>query len=97
MNYRNVFRALSVKNAYSVLREIYEGCLVNDYRSFEDLKECLKMNKSTLRRITNRLSACGIIESVRDNTIKDGRKRAFIISDQELIEKISDIIEYMTR
>lgn len=97
MNYRNVYRALSVKNTYLILREIYEGCLVNDFRSFDYLKTCFKMNQSTLRRITNRLSACGLIESKKTSTSEDKRKRVYVICDQQLIEKISDVTEYIAR
>lgn len=95
MNYRNVYRALSVKNAYIVMAEIYEGCQINDFRSFEDILKRLKMNKATLRRITNRLSRSGVINSVKDENNPDKRKRVYVIADKELIEKLINLTQYI--
>lgn len=97
MNYRNVYRALSIKNAYLVLKDIYDGCLVCEYRSFDTLKNNLRINKATLRRITNRLSNCGLINSIKDSSITDGRKRVYVITDSELMEKISELTQYIAR
>lgn len=97
MNYRNVYRALSVKNAYAVLREVYQGVLENKPRSFEDLKEKMKMNKSTLRRITNRLSASRLIVSAKDVNLTDKRQRVYLIWDEYLIKKLSEITDYMSQ
>lgn len=97
MNYRNVYRVMSVKNAYIVLMEIYNGCKTDDFRSFQDLRESIRMNKSTLRRITNRLSSCGLIRSIKDNRMFDGRKKVFVITDKELVEKMSDLTQYIAQ
>lgn len=97
MNYRNIYRVLSVKNAYFVLKEIYEGCKIDSFKSFEEIRKTVKMGKPTLRRITNRLSACGLIESRKDTSTKDGRKRVFVVTDIELIEKLIEITEYIAR
>lgn len=97
MNYRNVYRALSVKNAYAVLKEVYQGVVENNPRSFDDLKEKLKMNKFSLRRITNRLSSCDLITAMKSTYLSDGRKRVFIISDKFLLDKIFEITDYMKK
>ena len=97
MNYRNVYRALSVKNAYLVLREVYKGVLENNPRSFDDLQKNLKLNKSTLRRITNRLSASRLIFSSKYEYMNDKRKRVYVIWDSFLIESISKITDYMSQ
>ena len=97
MNYRNVYRALSIRDAFIVLKEIHDGCLVCEYRSFDYLKDNLKINKATLRRITNRLSNCGLINSVKDSSIGDGRKRVYVVTDTELVEKLSDVTQYIAR
>lgn len=97
MNYRNVLRALSVKHSYMVLREIHQGCINANFMSFDDLRKKLNINKSTLRRITNRLSACGLIKSIKNDLQNDGRKRVFVPTDIHLVSILSDVIEYMSR
>ena len=97
MNYRNVYRVLSIKDAFSVLWEIYNGCMTEEYKTFENIRESLKMNKNTLRRITNRLSRSGLIQSSKSTSYHDKRKRVFVIIDSELFKKISELTEYMTR
>ena len=97
MNYRNVYRALSVKNAYLVLKEVSRGVAENNPRSFDDLKEKLKMNKFSLRRITNRLSACDLIVAMKSTNLSDGRKRVFVITDKFLLDKIFELTDYIAR
>lgn len=97
MNYRNVYRALSVKNAFAVLKEVYQGVLENNPRSFNDLQKTLNMNKSTLRRITNRLSASRLIVSAKYEYLSDQRERVYVILDSYLIESLSKITEHMSQ
>lgn len=96
MNYRNVYRIMSVKNAHEVLIEIYKGNLSKNYRSFNDIQETLKMNKSSLRRITNRLSSCGLIKSVKNIQTEDKRKRVYILSDISIVEEILRLTEELS-
>lgn len=97
MNYRNVYRALSVKNAFAVLKEVYQGVLENNPRSFDDIQKNLKINKSTLRRITNRLSSSRLIISAKYEYLTDKRKRVYVIWDSFLIEMISKITQHMSQ
>ena len=91
MNYRNIYRALSVKNALNIYMEIYNGCLTEEYKSFENLRQSFKIGKDSLRRITNRLSSCGLIKSLKDTHIGDGRKRIYVVVDLEITENIKNL------
>ena len=71
--------------------EIYNGCLIQDFKSFEALRENRRMDKNTLRRITNRLSSCGLIKSLRDTRIPDGRKRVYVVVDLGVAEAIRNL------
>ena len=92
MNYRNVYRVLSIKNSINVLLDIYEGCKTEEYKAFSDLRNSYKMSEFSLRRITNRLSACGLIKSVKAKG-RDGRVRVYIVSNPDLCESIKNITQ----
>lgn len=90
-NYRNVYRVLSIKNAINVLFEIQEGCKVEEYREFDYLCKFFNLDKFTMRRITNNLSSCGLIESRKNPNITDKRKRCYVVTDMELCDKIKEL------
>lgn len=94
MNYRNVYRALSMKNSINILMDVYEGCKTEDYKTFADLKKPYKMSEFTLRRITNRLSSCGLIKSVKGKN-EDGRTRVYVVVNADLCESINSITQQM--
>lgn len=89
MNYRSVYRVLSTKNAIDVLFDIYEGCKVEQYLTFSQLRERYKKSEASLRRLTNRLSRSGLIKSVKSTQSKDKRTRIFIITDAKICDMIN--------
>lgn len=91
MNYRNIYRALSIKNAINVLMTIYQSCQIEQYLSFSDIEESLKIEKHSLRKITNRLSSCGLIVSTKDTNGADGRSRVYVVSNANICEKIKEL------
>lgn len=91
MNYRNIYRALSIKNAINVLMTIYQSCQIEQYLSFRDIEESLKIEKHSLRKITNRLSSCGLIMSVKDKNGTNGRSRVYVVSNTNICEKIKEL------
>ena len=94
MNYRNVYRALSMKNSINILMDVYEGCKTEDYKTFAELKKPYKMSEFTLRRITNRLSSCGLIKSVKGKN-EDGRTRVYVVVNADLCELINSLTQQM--
>lgn len=88
MNYRNIYRVLATKDALNVLMDISEGCKVEQPVTFADLHKMYKLSKPSLRRITNRLSRCGLIRSSKDTTSSDGRKRVYIVRNMSLCDKL---------
>ena len=94
MNYRNVYRALSMKNSINILMDIYEGCKTENYKTFADLKKPYKMSEFALRRITNRLSSCGLIKSVKGKK-EDGRTRVYVVVNVDLCELIKCLTQQM--
>lgn len=94
MNYRNVYRVLSVKNSINVLMDIYEGCITEEYKTFADLKGLYNMSEFSLRRITNRLSSCGLIKSIKHGG-RDGRERAYVVCDPKICESIRILTQKM--
>ena len=94
MNYRNVYRALSMKNSINILMDIYEGCKTENYKTFADLKKPYKISEYALRRITNRLSSCGLIKSVKGKN-KDGRTRVYVVVNADLCELIKCLTQQM--
>lgn len=89
MNYRSVYRVLATKNAIDVLFDIYEGCKVEQYLTFSQLRERYKKSEPSLRRLTNRLSRSGLIKSVKSTQSKDKRTRIFIITDAKICDMIN--------
>lgn len=96
MNYRNVYRALSMKNGVNVLMDIYAGCKIEEYRTFSDLKKTYKMSEFSLRRITNRLSSCGLIKSVKGKN-EDGRTRVYVVVNAGVCESIKYLTQEMMK
>ena len=96
MNYRNVYRALSMKNSINILMDVYEGCKTEEYKTFADLKKPYKMSEFTLRRITNRLSSCGLIKSIKANR-EDGRARVYVVENADLCESIKYLTQEMMK
>lgn len=94
MNYRNVYRALSMKNSLNILMDVYEGCKTENYKTFADLKKPYKMSEFALRRITNRLSSCGLIKSVKGKK-EDGRTRVYVVVNVDLCELIKCLTQQM--
>lgn len=92
MNYRNVYRALAIKDAINVLFNIYEGCKTEEYLTFEDIVKKLNKPHGNIRRITNRLSSCGLIRSVKANT-QDRRKRIYVISSVAVCDLIKELTQ----
>lgn len=90
-SYKKVFGALSSKGVIDVFMQIYLGCKTEEYKSFQEIKDSLKINKNTLRRITNRLSRCGLISSAQPIESKDKRKRVYIVEDSKLADLIEQI------
>lgn len=90
-SYKKVFGALSSKGVIDVFMQIYFGCKTEEYKSFQEIKDSLKINKNTLRRITNRLSRCGLISSAQPTESKDKRKRVYIVEDSRLADLIEQI------
>lgn len=91
MNFRNIYRVLSVKNALNIYMEIYHGCLIEEYKSFKDLIKENRININSLRKITNRLSSSGLIKSIKDNKEIDKRKKVFVVTDSEIAESIKNL------
>ena len=91
MKYKKVFSALAEKNALEVYMYIYYRCTTGDFASFEEISKEQKMNKSNLRRITNRLSRCKLIKSIRPIKEPDGRRRVYIVESPELAEIIRQV------
>lgn len=96
MNYRNVYRALSMKNGVNVLMDIYAGCKIEEYKTFSDLKKTYKISEFSLRRITNRLSSCGLIKSIKANR-EDGRARVYVVENADLCESIKCLTQEMMK
>lgn len=97
-NYRAIYRALSMKNALNVLTLVYNGNVVKNYMTFGDLKQMLKSDEYTLRRITNSLSRVGLIKSIKKGKMTDeadGRKRVYVIDDLFLYKKIMELTDYI--
>ena len=94
MNCRNVYRALSMKNSINILMDVYEGCKTENYKTFADLKKPYKMSEFALRRITNRLSSCGLIKSVKGKK-EDGRTRVYVVVNVDLCELIKRLTQQM--
>lgn len=88
MNYRSVYRVLSTKDAISVLFDIYEGCKIEQYLTFSELRKKYKKSEASLRRLTNRLSRSGLIKSVKSNQVTDKRARVFIVTDAKMCDEI---------
>lgn len=91
MKYKKVFSALAEKGALEVYMYIYYCCTTKNYASFEDIRKEEKMNKSTLRRITNRLSRCKLIKSIHPDNEPDGRRRVYVVESPELAEIVRQI------
>ena len=87
---KNIYKALSIKNAVNVFLLIYSGCKVEYYLSFQDICDKLSINPNSLRRITNSLSKAKLIKSVKDIYSKDKRKRVYI-ADSTLAELVLEI------
>lgn len=94
MKYREIMRVMSVKHASDVLFEINNSCKIEEYLSFKELVGRLKLNKNTLRRITNRLSRARLIKSVKANTA-DKRERVYVVCDAKLTEMLLDLLAYL--
>lgn len=92
-SYKKVFGALSSKGVIDVFMQIYLGCKTEEYKSFQEIKDSLKINKNTLRRITNRLSRCGLISSAQPTESEDKRKRVYIVEDSKLADLIEQIYQ----
>lgn len=95
MNYRDVYRALSVKDALNTLMEIQILNSVDVPCYFETLTKNLNIDKHKLRKITNRLSRCKLIKSVRKPFSPDGRKRVFVITDRDVVDMIRETTRLM--
>lgn len=87
-----VFRAFGVDKALDVYLQIYEGCKIEDYFSFNQLREKFKMSEYKLRLITNRMSRIGLIKSVRDTRFEDKRKRYYVVKDSHFADKLFDFL-----
>lgn len=92
MNYRNIYRALAIKDAINVLFSIYEGCKIEEYLTFEDIVKKLNKPYGNIRRITNRLSSSGLIRSVKANT-KDKRKRVYVVNSVTVCDLIKELTQ----
>lgn len=89
-SYKKIFTALSAKGVIDVYMYIYYRGTTEEYPSFEEIRQELKMAKGTLRRITNRLSRCDMIQSVQPEG-EDGRRRVYIVENPELAEIIRQV------
>ena len=87
-----VFRAFGMDKAIDVFLLIYEGCRIEDYVSFNQIREKLKMSEYKLRIITNRMSRIGLIKSIRDTRYQDKRKRYYIVKEAHFAEKFCDFL-----
>jgi predicted transcriptional regulator len=92
MNYRNVYRALAIKDAINVLFSIYEGCKIEEYLTFDDIVKKLNKPRGNIRRITNRLSSCGVIRSIKANT-QDKRKRVYVVNSVTVCDLIKELTQ----
>lgn len=93
MKYNLIFSALSIRKALDVYLEIWQGCKTEEYRSFEDIRKELRIGKSSLRRITNRLSRVGLINSLQDPTSEDGRKRVYCVANAYFANTLEDLLK----
>lgn len=89
--YKKIFSALSAQRAIDVYMFIYQKCSTEEYAKFEDICEELKINKNTLRRITNLLSRNNMIYSAKPFGERDGRKRVYLVEDPKLADLILQI------
>lgn len=95
MKANKVFKAISMKHSIDVLAEIdylSERC---DYPTFKELVINTKLNKNTLRRITNRLSNVGLIKSTKCEDCTDKRERVFVVCDHTLNERLIKTWNYI--
>lgn len=92
MNYKLIFGAFSMKKAIEVYLFIYNGCKIEDYASFEDIRKGMGMSKYRLRILTNRMSRIGLIKSIQDSRYKDKRKKCYIVGDPTFAEKFYDFL-----
>ena len=90
-NYKKVFSALASKGVIDVYMQIYYGCKTEEYQSFENIRKELRMSKDTLRKLTNRLSRCGLISSAQPYETDDKRKRVYVVDNPELAELVNQI------
>lgn len=93
MKYDLIFQALSIRHALEVYLEIWQGCKVEEYRSFEDILKEVKIKKSAGRRITNRLSRLDLIASLKDPNSKDKRKRIYIIKNAYIANTLENLLK----
>ena len=90
--YKNIFKALSSKGATEVYMHIYHKCKTQEYPSFDEIRNELRINQNTLRRITNLLSRYGLIHSAQPEG-EDGRRRVYLVSSPALAMMIESMCE----
>lgn len=87
-----VFRAFGMDKAIDVYLLIYDGCKIEDYVSFKQIKDKLRISEYKLRLITNRMSRIGLIKSVRDTRYQDKRKRYYVVKNAHFADKFCEFI-----
>lgn len=92
MNYKFIMRAFGMDKAIEVYLHIYECCQIEDYASFNSIREKFHISEYKLRLITNRMSRIGLIKSVRDTRYEDKRKRYYVVKDAHFAEKFCDFL-----
>lgn len=87
---QKIFKALSMKNALSVMMLVYAGQQSEYCMTFEDLFNKSALNENTLRRITNSLSRNGIIKCVRDEIAPDRRRKVYKCN-KKIVEMVLEL------
>lgn len=93
MKYNLIFSALAVKKALDVYMSVWQGCKTEEYCSFEDIRKELRIGKSSLRRITNRLSRVGLINNLKDPQSEDKRKRVYCVSSAYFANTLEELLK----
>ena len=89
--YKKIFSSLSATRAMDVYMCIYLHGKKEEYPMFEEIAKELKMNKNTLRKLTNLLSRNKMIYSAQPNKEADKRKRVYLVEDNRLAELLLQI------